>query len=170
LPSRLVHRPSSLSSRLHRHCSCFALVCCPCGSWLVLARCCQLEQRSHGLFYATACFATVLCPPFLPSRLHRLCSCITFVLCPCGKWLALALCCQLESFSHVALPSLLMQRPCALPSLQMAPACALPSDCVLRSCSKRAAPATMPTSGLKVLWAYRYAHSWRKWYQEKWGS
>jgi hypothetical protein len=36
--------------------------------------------------------------------------------------------------------------------------------------SKHAAPAKMPTSGLKVLWAYEYAHSWKKWYSDKWGS
>ncbi len=118
-PSLLVLCPSTLPSRL--------VACAGAlpSAWAMPPRlilCCGSS------------FAAVLCPPFLPSRLCHLCSCVTLMLCPRVKWLALMLCCQLAFFSLAALPSLLEQRPCASPSFQMAHARALPSACVLCHC------------------------------------
>ncbi len=128
-PSLIVLHPSTLPSRL------VARACALPSAWATPPRLVLCRGSS---------FATVLCPPFLPSRLHRLCLCVTLVLCPHSKWLALAHCCQLAFFSFAALLSLLRRCPCALPSLQMACTHALPSACILCHCCFAVAVRALP--------------------------
>ncbi len=99
--SLLMRCPSTLPLQLV---ACARVLPSACATPLRLYLCCGLS------------FAAVLCPPFWLSRLCRLCLCVTLVLCPRGKWLALALCCQL-TFSpswlcHRCLGDALVLRHC----------------------------------------------------------
>jgi hypothetical protein len=129
-PSLLVHCPSTLPLQLMA-CAHALPSACATPPRLVLCRCLT--------------FAALLCPPFWPSRLCPLCLCVTLMLCPCSKWLALALCCQLTFFSLAALPLLLGQRSCALPLLQMASAHALSSARILCRCRFAVAVRALPS-------------------------